>query len=373
MEKSYYEILQVEKDADERTIKKAWQKACLKYHPDKLPENQREEGEKMFKTIKEAYEVLSDPTKRQIYDRFGKAGLDQQSMDMVNINHIEVPIQITLENIYNNEEIEIKFHRKSVCTKCDGNGTADGLMHNCTVCNGTGYQFIRQGMFAMQSTCNSCRGQGYALNTKLCLVCGGKKRVKELHKMKIRVPREITSKMAMLIQHEGDEVKDHPRGHVILKFELLPHNIFNKYKNSKYDLVAKINIPLEDALCGINTTLKHLDGRLLSIIYDGTLSDGETKVIKNEGLYNAKQDHNGDLYIKFKVTYPKNLTSKHKENIYKAITNKPYKKLDINPPDGSYPVALSVPVKSDNNNNNRSNHQNFQQSFRVNGQQCPVQ
>src|SRR5690606_26496812 len=102
------------------------------------------------------------------------------------------------------------------------------------------------------------------------------------------------------------------------------------------------------------------------------ISDGEKKVIKNEGLYNEKQDRNGDLYIKFKVAYPKNLTSKHKETIYKAITNKPYKKLDINPPDGSYPVALSVPVKNNNNNNNRSNHQNFQQ-FRVNGQECPVQ
>ncbi|HQQ68136.1 MAG TPA: DnaJ domain-containing protein, partial [Candidatus Cloacimonadota bacterium] len=218
--RDYYEVLGVDKNADEGTIKKAYRKLAMQYHPDKNPDNK--EAEEKFKEASEAYEVLSDKEKKQLYDQYGHAGVESQfgagGFSWDNFTHrndlndifgdgfssifetlfgggfggrssgrssnrgedLQIELSLTLKEIATGTEKKIKISTKEVCDKCGGTGSADSQVETCSQCRGTGQvRQVRQSLFGQMQTvseCPSCRGEGKIIKNK-CSKCYGEGRM----------------------------------------------------------------------------------------------------------------------------------------------------------------------------------------------------
>jgi len=358
MTESYYNILGIEKNASIDKIKKAYKKLVVKWHPDKNPNN-IEEATAKFKEIQEAYEVLKDPKKRQIYDTYGKDGLNNNGLnnngfDMNDIfGHIfkqqkreVVPpvkyvIELTLEELYNGKEIQQEIERYSLCKNCDNTGNADKMNHKCGACKGRGFvvHISSIGPGIMQQThrpCHVCRGNGKDKNVKKCSKCKGNCVIKEKYVIKTYINPGMMDGQIIGIKNCGNEIPSdtntaHKRGLIELIIKELPHPIFKHIEvvnNHSADLCIEFNITLSDALCGFNRTFVHLDKRKLYINENTVIKDNEIKIIPNEGMptFNRYRNRNkGDLYIKYCIKYPENLSNTKKKILYKCLNSKPYK------------------------------------------------
>ena len=358
---SYYDILGVEKDADASTLKKAWHKLSLKYHPDRLSEDDRVRlGDKM-KEINEAYDVLSDPKKRQIYDRFGKKGLTEATgmdpMDRQQRNDLVPPIQIALhvelKDLYSGKKTAISFPRKNMCTECDMTGAKNKVRKICLCCGGDGCVMsrMRQGPFIQQRVvpCRECRGTGLDPDTVLCDICKGSMHIEEhfttsceihpgsCHETIIEVKNqghEIPPKLHNRYKqmHGLDSIKEGhpPRGDVLIIIQEKEHPVFVRTNTGEADLAVNIELSLAEALCGFSRSIEHLDGRKLSVIETGPTSYNEIRVIKQEGMPRKSNPMiRGNLLLKFSVTFP---TNYDKHGVYKCLTGKSLADVDFSPP-----------------------------------------
>lgn len=230
--RDYYEVLGVEKNADDATIKKAYRKLAMQFHPDKNPDNK--EAEEKFKEASEAYEILSDKDKRQLYDQYGHAGIENQfgsgGFSWENFTHrgdlndifgdgfgsifeslfgfggggrsqrssnrgedLQIELSLSLKEIAIGAEKTIKIGTKEACDKCNGTGSADGNTETCPQCHGSGQvRQVRQSLFGQMQTvseCPSCRGEGKIIKNK-CPKCYGEGRMGKVRKSALRFPRE---------------------------------------------------------------------------------------------------------------------------------------------------------------------------------------
>jgi chaperone protein DnaJ len=308
----YYQILGVARDANPDEIKKAFKKLAVKYHPDK---NKEEGASDKFKEIGEAYEVLSDPEKREIYDRFGKDGLQgrQQGnpfggMDMedilsqmfqqhtrAHIQAIQVPLSCTLEELNNGASKNININKKVTCDECHGKGGTN--VTTCDQCHGRGMISIVQNMgfmtMNMQQPCPKCRGERTIIKDK-CNKCKGNKHVDKNVSLTLKIEKGTPSDARIMVKNMGHELEG-MKGDIIICISQQHHPHFTRQNN---DLIYNKKITLGDALCGITFDVKHLNGSLLRVKMD-VVRPNDIKILPKHGINNA-----GNLIIKFDIDFP---------------------------------------------------------------------
>lgn len=320
----YYHILEVTRNADQATIRKAFHLLSRKYHPDKVSSINKQESEDKFKEINEAYSILSNPEKKEIYDRFGKEGLNRMQQEQHNeddITSIKVKIEASLEEIYRGVSRSITFSRTETCITCNSTGTKDKQKHPCNFCKGKGHITTRAniGLFIQQHDlqCPKCN-LGIDPQVELCPDCNGTLITSEDITVKCDIP---AGNLQYVLFSVGHKVAGIGRGKVIINIIPLPHKLFEK--TGKLDLKTKIYLSFEESICGFKRTLIHLNGSKLAIISKNIIKDKETKVAVGYGMIsNDEYKSKGDLIIEFIVKDRQiNLSLKQRENIYFSLVN----------------------------------------------------
>ena len=344
MGKDYYKILELEKTATDKEIKSAYFRLAKEWHPDKNPDKV-EEATKKFNDISEAYNILKDPAKRKTYDNFGEEGLDEE-LNMNNsgnpfgfdpfsmfkdffqkendVPDVQIPIKVTLEELYTGTKKKIKFDRYTLCNTCNAKG-AIGDNINCKKCDGKGMTVNRTPLGIMQSTCRYCGGSGINSSAPRCKDCNGKTCRQESHTITINIPAGSSERHPIIIENEGNEIPQderrdsNTRTSVVCIITEIPHQKYNRGtvikeigKINENNLVIEVKLSLEEALCGFEKTFTFLDGKHFKFSLNESVKHGDIFVIKGYGMpYYNDNDRKGDLLIKIFIE-TKKLTSDQK-------------------------------------------------------------
>lgn len=351
-ETGYYDILGVSPNCTEEELKKAYRKLALKYHPDKNPT----EGDR-FKQITQAYEVLSNPEKRQVYDHGGETaikqghtggGMDSNPMDLFEMffgggarrergprkgKDIVYQMSVTLEELYNGASRKLAISKKVVCDKCEGRGTKSPSTgpQRCQGCRGSGTK-IRVEQIGpsivqrMESKCNDCNGQGEFIPQKdRCKNCEGKKISREKKIIEVHIDKGMEDGQKITFTGEGDMEPglDLPSDIVVVLDEK-PHDRFKRLQKS--DLLATLELNLTEALCGFTRAIKTLDDRTLVLrTHPGEVIKHSTfKLIPSEGmpLYKSPFDK-GNLLVQCSVNFPESIDANIAQQLEKLLPAKP--------------------------------------------------
>ena len=365
----YYDILEVKPGATDHDLKKAYRKLALKYHPDKNPD----EGER-FKLISQAYEVLSDSKKRQIYDEYGEEGIQgggegggmHNPMDIFEMFfgggggfRSEKPtktrdtvheLKISLDKLYNGCKKHLKITRHILCPKCDGVGGTKDAVSKCQNCHGRGMEIFNQqigpGMIQrIQRACSQCGGEG-EVNKDPCKNCKGKKRVRSEESIEVHIDKGMRDGQKIMFYGKGDQLPGLEPGNVIIVLDEEEHPVFTRRGSN---LIIDMKLTLTEALCGCTKYIETLDKRTLSF----TLLPGEVikhhdlRIIQGEGMpVYRNQDQRGDLIIQFQVDFPERLSPKQVDQLRKLLPNDPDMPEEALVPDGAEHIKL-VPISED--------------------------
>ena len=346
MSKDYYEVLGVDKGADDATIKKAYRKLAMKYHPDRNPDNR--EAEEKFKEIGEAYEVLSDADKRAAYDRMGHEAFKNGGMngaggggfggftDPMDIfaqmfgggfggfggfgggrrrqadprqpgADLRYDLDITLEEAAHGCDKTLEIERMIPCDKCGATGSKDGAsgFKQCPTCHGTGVVTRQNGFFVQQSTCPSCRGAGQTISNP-CSHCHGEGRVHKDVKITLHVPAGVDTGTKLRSTGNGDAgVHGGETGDLYVFIEVKPHDIFTR---EGADLLCTMPVSFTDAVSGGVLTVPTLDGPSKLKLPAGTQS-GTIFRVRSQGMPALKGSGRGDLLVEVQVETPTKLSS----------------------------------------------------------------
>ncbi|EJP67162.1 chaperone protein dnaJ 2 [Beauveria bassiana ARSEF 2860] len=339
-----YEVLSIEKTASSDEIKKAYRKAALKYHPDKVPEDQREASEVKFKEVTRAYEILADEQKRHLYDTHGMAAFDPSrggpGGPEADLNDIlsqmfgfnmagaggpggprrprkgpdeQQEYKVTLEELYRGKTVKFAANKQVLCGGCKGTGGKEkAKAEPCSRCRGQGIvEAIRQigpGMMRRETMlCDACHGAGNVFKEKdRCKKCKGKRTVEEKKVLELYIPRGSVQGERIVLEGEADQFPDQIPGDIIFTLAEEPHEVFSRLGN---DLSAELKISLSEALGGFNrVVLEHLDGRGISIErkQGQLLRPGDCLRVPGEGMPYKRGDAKGDLYLLVTVEFPEN-------------------------------------------------------------------
>lgn len=353
-EQTFYEILGVNKNATAEEIKRSYKDLAKKLHPDKNPDN-REESEKKFKELSEAYQCLSDENKREIYDKHGKEGLQDRGMDFNeaqfeemmnnmfgmgsfffgqrNQNHYATELgkklDITMEDIYNGNRLKVHLPgRLSLCKKCNGYGSANGKDYTCAQCQGMGMVSVLQrmgpGLIQTNQSCPKCRGKGVSKEFSKCKICDGSRTQLDPTTIEIDIPNYSMDGTKIKIPNMGHEYYGpnsvRMRSNVILIISELPHKVFKRTNTAKNDLSIEFDINLAEALCGLKRKIVHLDGRELWIEYNKIIDPTELMVVEGEGTFDKKNEK-GNLIIKFNIKFPKEISVANKKKLMQIFSD----------------------------------------------------
>ena len=355
--RDYYEILEVPRTADAEQIKKAYRKAAMKYHPDRNPNNK--EAEEKFKEAAEAYEVLSDDSKRRKYDQFGhdalRPGADFHGYSDVNDifsnfsdifgqafggsifedvfpgggrrqqrarptgipgSDLKIRLKLTLEEIAAGIEKKLKIKRWKTCETCDGTGARGGSAKaTCPICNGSGE--IRHvsrsvfGQFVNISTCSNCGGEGKIIRDK-CPACGGEGRVQGDTTIKVNVPAGVSEGNYIPLRGQGNAgQRGGPAGDLIVIIEEEPHRIFTRNGD---DVILDLLISYPEASLGTEIEIPTLGGRARLKVDAGTQS-GKILRMRDKGIPHLNSHQRGDQLIRVNVWVPTKLSKDDKETL----------------------------------------------------------
>nr|QEG03059.1 DnaJ protein 2-like isoform X1 [Cymbidium ensifolium] len=329
----YYEILGVTKNASQDELKKAYKKAAIKNHPDKGGDPEK------FKELAQAYEVLSDPEKREMYDQYGEDAL-KEGMGGGGGGHnpfdifeqffggggfgggssrgrrqkrgedVVHTLKVSLEDLYNGTSKKLSLSRNRLCPKCRGKGSKSGASGRCYGCQGTGMKVITRqigpGMIQqMQHVCPECRGSGEVISDKdKCPQCKGNKVTQEKKVLEVNVEKGMQHGQKIVFQGEADEAPDTVTGDIVFVLQLKEHL---RFKRKYDDLFVEHTLSLTESLCGFQFALTHLDGRQLLIKSNPgeVVKPGQSKAINDEGMpHHQRPFMKGRLYIHFNVEFP---------------------------------------------------------------------
>ncbi|KAH3663341.1 hypothetical protein OGAPHI_005331 [Ogataea philodendri] len=327
-----YDILGVSPDATDSQLKKAYRLGALKYHPDKNPSP---EAAETFKEMSAAYEILSDPDKRDTYDQFGEEGLTgggpggMGGMNGADIfsqffggfggfggqrgpsgpqrgKDIKHTISCTLEELYKGKTTKLALNKTVLCATCKGKGGKD--VKKCSSCDGMGMKFVTRQMGPMiqrfQTTCEVCNGEGDIISPKdRCQTCKGKKVVNERKILEVHIDPGMQAGQRVVFSGEGDQQPDIIPGDVIFVIDEKKHPLFRRQGQ---DLFYDAKIDLLTALAGGEFAIKHLSGDYLKveIIPGEVISPGTVKVLEGKGMPVQRHGGNGNLFINFEVVFP---------------------------------------------------------------------
>ena len=342
--RDYYEVLGVEKNADDAAIKKAYRALAKKYHPDMNPGDQ--EAEKKFKEASEAYAVLSDPEKRKQYDQFGHAafeggaggagGFDFSGMDFGDIfgdifgdffgggtsrrgANIRKSIRITFEEAVFGCEKQIEITLKDDCTTCGGSGAKPGTSKDtCPKCGGKGkVMYTQQSLFGMVQnvqTCPECGGTGQIIKEK-CKDCHGTGYIAKRKKISVMIPAGIDNGQSVRIRDKGEPgINGGPRGDLLVEVMISGHPIFQRQDTNLYSTAP---ISFAQAALGGEVRISTIDGDVLYDVKPGTQTDTRIR-LKGKGVPSLRNKNvRGDHYVTLVVQVPTGLSSEAKEALRK--------------------------------------------------------
>lgn len=339
--RDYYEVLGVEKSASADDLKKAFRKLALKFHPDK---NKSKEAEEKFKEISEAYNVLSDPQKRQAYDQFGHSasqgfgggqgfggfeggGFQDIFSDVFGEffggggrggrsrggarrgADLRYTLNITFEEAAAGCEKEISFMRNRSCDTCKGTGSKDSKITTCSQCNGTGEVRYQQGFFALARTCQQCNGEGSVIKNP-CSACKGQKTTSSPAKLSVSIPAGLNTGQRLKLKNEGDAGPGPGlNGDLYVVVQLTSHPIFEREED---DVHCTVPVSFTEAALGADLEIPTLTGTVSLNIPPGTPSDKVFR-IKGKGFPHFGGFGSGDLYVKVLVDVPGYLSYEQKE------------------------------------------------------------
>ncbi len=344
MAKDYYELLGVERSATADDIKKAYRKQALKYHPDKNPGNK--DAEEKFKEVSEAYEVLSDSTKRQNYDQFGHDAFTRRrggggggaTVDPYDIfsqvfgngmfesffggggrgGHagpqagadLRYDLEISFEDAVFGVDRDIEIPRTENCARCSGSGAEPGTkLKRCPHCGGTGQVSLSQGFFSIRQTCPSCHGQGQSVE-KPCTECNGQGRVRRRKRIQIHIPAGVNTGSRLRVSGEGEAgSRGGPQGDLYVVMHVREHELFSREGD---DLYCEMPIDLETAAMGGNVPVPTIGGTAEMKIKAGTQT-GNIMRLRGKGVPSVRGGGRGDLLVKIIVEIPTSLSSKQKD------------------------------------------------------------
>lgn len=366
--RDYYEVLGVNKNATEDELKKAYRKLAKKYHPDANPDNKKE-AEAKFKEVNEAYENLSDPQKRQMYDRFGHDGpqgfggngggfYSSQGFDgfsgMGDFGDLgdifssffgggfgsssrtsraktgptkgaslRYDIEITYEEAFSGVEKEISFSRQETCNTCHGTGAKPGTSSTtCSMCGGTGQitqmQTTILGQMQTTRTCPNCHGEGKIIKEP-CETCRGKGQVKKPVKIKVKIPEGIDDNQTVVLRGQGAAgQKGGPQGDLFITVHLKNHKIYTRKGSNVY---CDVPVTITQATLGAEIEVPMLNGKIEKFkIPEGTQTDTKFR-IRGKGFRNGNSNSYGDFIFNVIVKTPKRLTKEQRELLEKlALT-----------------------------------------------------
>ena len=349
--RDYYEVLGVDKSADEASIKKAYRSLAKKYHPDM---NQGDaEAEKKFKEVNEAYAILSDPQKKQQYDQFGHAAFEQGGPGAgggfggfegfggfgdifsdifgggfgsssgarrnapMRGDDVGATVNITFEEAAFGVKKDVTFNRIQRCSDCGGSGAEKGTKpETCSTCGGTGQRRVVQRMMGMQfqstTTCEACRGTGKIVKNP-CSNCRGTGFVKVSKKLGVSIPAGIDDGERIALRGEGcDGRNGGPTGDLIITVRVKQHSVFER---DGYNIYCEVPITVAEATLGAEITVPTLEGNMQYTIPEGT-QPGTQFTIRQKGIpYVNNSSKRGDLVFIVNVEIPKGLNDKQKEHM----------------------------------------------------------
>jgi molecular chaperone DnaJ len=353
MQKDYYKILGVEKNASQDDIKKAYYKLAHQHHPDKKGGN-----EEKFKEVNEAYQTLSDKEKRTRYDNFGETfnggtqngGFNQQNVNWEDImgnmgggfgniedifdmfgngfgggrkkqkdtrrgNDLEMILELNLESILTNQDKEIIITKKSTCLRCEGSGAEPGTtVKECFTCRGSGrVQEIRKtflGTFSQYVVCPDCHGEGIKPE-KPCNVCHGEGRIKKEEKIRINIPAGVDNNQIIKVKGKGEAGKrGGEAGDLYIRISVKPHSIFERNGD---DIYLKQDITFSEATLGGKIKIPTLEKEKLVVSIPNGTESGKILKISKKGIPHFSGLGRGNLYLQLNINTPEKLTRRQKE------------------------------------------------------------
>ncbi len=349
--RDYYEVLGVDKGADDAAIKKAYRQLAKKYHPDMNPGDA--EAEKKFKEASEAYAVLSDPDKRRQYDQFGHAafdgsggqgGFDFSGMDFGDIfgdifgdffgggggrrgpsngpmkgQNIRTSVRIKFEEAAFGCDKEVELVLKDECSTCHGSGAKPGTTKDtCPKCGGKGKIVMTQqsffGTVQNVTTCPDCHGTGQIIKEK-CTDCHGTGYIARKKKIQVSIPAGIDNGQCVRIREKGEPgLNGGPRGDLLVEVRVAPHAIFQR---SEYDIYSNAPISFAQAALGGEVMIDTLDGKVIYEVKPGTQTDTRIR-LRGKGIPSLRnKSTRGDQYVTLVVQVPTNMSSDAKEALRK--------------------------------------------------------
>ncbi|KAI6368277.1 hypothetical protein MCOR25_004685 [Pyricularia grisea] len=347
-----YELLEIDRSASASDIKKAYHKAARQHHPDKVPEDRKEEAEARFKAIQQAYEILRDDDKRHLYDTHGMAAFDpsrghggmggmggmgeddlqdffsmfmggggmggmggmggrpgprrpQRGADQ------EIPHEVTLEELYRGKTVKFASSKRELCAVCKGSGAREKYKpQDCDKCQASGFRKVLKqvapGLMSQDVVeCDHCHGTGkYVKEKERCKKCKGRATLPVTKALEIYIPRGAFHGEKVVLEGEGDQLPGQTPGDIIIVLVEKPHDTFTRIG---HDLSAELNVTLGEALMGFSrVVLKHLDGRGLHLELPRGKVLRPTEILKvpGEGMPHKRGDAKGDLYLIVKIEFP---------------------------------------------------------------------
>jgi molecular chaperone DnaJ len=353
--RDYYEVLGVEKNATKDEIKKGYRKLAIQYHPDKNPGNK--EAEEKFKEATEAYEVLSDEQKKQIYDQYGFAGLEGMAggggsegyshafHDFEDIfgdfggmfenffgggssrrsrgeasnqgASLRYDLEISFQDAVYGTKAEISFAHNEACDACKGTGGANGAKRKtCPTCGGAGQVRRSAGFFSVAQPCPSCQGAGTIIDNP-CKECSGSGLQKKRKKVNVTIPAGVDEGKRITIPRMGDAGRNGgPSGDLIVMLHVTAHQYFER---SGEDLYCAVPISITQAALGADITITTLDNKKIKMKIPAGTQHGKMLRIRDEGVPVQGGTRKGNLYIKVIVQVPNRISNKAK-SLYEEIS-----------------------------------------------------
>jgi molecular chaperone DnaJ len=348
--KDYYEVLGVNRDASDDELKKAYRKLAMKWHPDRNPDNPK--AEEHFKEAKEAYEVLTDASKRAAYDQYGHAGVDPTAAagagagfgsfsdafgdifgdifgggggrtrsNVYRGADLRYNLEISLEEAARGTETRIRIPAMEECATCHGSGAKPGTSPTtCTTCGGHGQVRMQQGFFSIQQTCPKCHGSGKIVASP-CATCNGAGRIKQHKTLSVKIPAGVDEGDRIRLSGEGEAgVNGGPSGDLYVVIHIKPHAVFQRDHN---DLHCEMPISFTIAALGGEIEIPTLDG-YAKIKVPAETQTGKVFRLRGKGIKGVRSSTQGDLMCHVVVETPVSLTARQKELLqeFEAINQK---------------------------------------------------
>lgn len=335
--RDYYEVLGVDRNADDAELKKAYRRLAMKYHPDRNPDDADAEGQ--FKEAKEAFEVLSDRQKRAAYDQFGHAGVDPSAgsgfggaggfsdiFDSVFGDifgggrgggsrayrgaDLRYDLEMSLEDAVAGSEIKIRVPTLIGCETCGGKGSRSGRAPDaCTTCGGAGQVRMQQGFFSVQQTCPKCRGAGKLISDP-CATCNGSGKTRGSKTISVKVPAGVDNGDRIRLSGEGEPGQNGgPPGDLYVNVVVKPHPIFVREET---DLRCEVPIDFVTAALGGELEVPTLEGRVMLKIPPETQT-GKMFRLRGKGVRSVRGGGVGDLICRVAVETPVNLSKEQRD------------------------------------------------------------